>query len=172
MTPEQETQFAQDIGKLKANVDTYHADTKKALDLITGNGKPEDGILYIMTDIRKGIRDLKDWTIEHTCETHEQLENRVKALENAAADKKTEIQAADAVAQAVEGAVVIKYKWLKDSIAKIIPILKHPAMLVAYVLFGGGGTIALNSHNIAGSIKALLKFIVSAAVEAYKNGGQ
>jgi hypothetical protein len=45
-------------------------------------------------------------------------------------------------------------------------------MIFMYFIAGGGGTIAWNWHNIAGSIKGLLKLIVSLAVEAYKNGGQ
>jgi hypothetical protein len=53
MTPEQESQLLQDIGALKANTEAYHSDTKKALNLITGNGRPQDGILYIMTDLRR-----------------------------------------------------------------------------------------------------------------------
>jgi len=53
MTEETENQLLQDIGALKANIETYHNDTKRALNLITGNGRPQDGILYIMTDLRR-----------------------------------------------------------------------------------------------------------------------
>lgn len=152
MDEQSEKQLFEDVGGLKANVDTYHKDTKHALDLITGNGKPEDGILYIMTDIRKGIKTLNDWTEKHVCETHEQLDKRVKALELTATNK----TAADI---ATSGAVVIKYKWLER-----IKFLWHPLAFLIYFILGSGSTVALN-------FKAIIKFIVAAVVENYKNGG-
>jgi hypothetical protein len=65
MTDEQEFSLIETVGGLKVNVENYRKDTKKALDLITGNGTPEDGILYIMTDIRRGDKDLKEQSKAH-----------------------------------------------------------------------------------------------------------
>jgi hypothetical protein len=53
MTPEQEAELFIKIGGLDVKIESYHNDTKKALNLITGNGRPEDGILFIVNDIRK-----------------------------------------------------------------------------------------------------------------------
>ena len=152
MDERSEKQLFEDVGGLKANMETYHTDTKRALDLITGNGKPEDGILYIMTDIRKGIAGLKEWTEKHVCETHETIEKRIGVLETAANDKK-------AVTAANAGAVVIKYRWLER-----IKFLWHPLAFVIYVILGSGGTVALN-------LKSIIKFLVTAVIENYKNGG-
>jgi len=171
MDEKSEKQLFEDVGGLKANMETYHNDTKKALDLITGNGKPEDGILYIMTDIRKGIKGLQDWTDKHVCETHKLQDEKIAALEQQQATAKEQEDKAAGAADATKGAVIIKYAGIKDFIAKAIPFLKHPAMIFMYFLMGGGGLTAWNWHNISGSLKGLLKFIVQLAVEAYKNGG-
>jgi hypothetical protein len=156
MDAQSEKDLIEDVGGLKANVETYHKDTKHALDLITGNGKPEDGILYIMTDIRKGIAGIKEWTEKHVCETHEALDARVEGLEKSAAAATNKEAGATA---ATSGAVVIKYRWIER-----IKFLWHPVAFVIYILLGSGGTVVMN-------FKSIIKFLVSAVIENYKNGG-
>lgn len=100
----------------------------------------------------------------------------VKKTEDAVSGNAT-VKAEAAVAAATDGTLVIKYKWLKDLLAKFPGItsklawLKHPLMLAGYILIGGGGTIAWNWHNIAHSLKGVIVALIKLGIEAYKNGG-
>lgn len=49
------TELSEKFGGLSSDVKTYHSAAQQGLDLITGADKPENGILFLVTDTRRRI---------------------------------------------------------------------------------------------------------------------
>jgi predicted permease len=113
----------EDIGILKSQVAESRAETKKALNLITGNGRPEDGILYIVSDIRKGIKDLHEWVKSHDI-VHSSINDCIQKHDLRLNTLETEEKVENAK---IEGAESLKANWK----AKAMTLLKNPVVWTA-----------------------------------------
>jgi hypothetical protein len=151
MTPDQEAQIQSNIGKILANLDNIGGDTKLLREVINGNGHPEEGMVYRLAIVEKTQRD---------CPIT-QVAADIKLIKDGLKISDAQAQGA---ANATAGAVLIKYEPIKKFLDKIWPIIKHPAAIVIYLLTATGGTVAMNW-------KGILKAIIAAVVENYKNGG-
>ena len=129
MTPEQEAQVFTDLGKIQANIERYHDDTKKTLNLITGNGRPQDGILSIMTDVRKGVEGLNVWVRDHGL-VHTAMNNCFTEQDKRLTTLETGRAVSEAVGE-VKEEVKIK-KTLKDILCDTLanPVVERAIIII------------------------------------------
>lgn len=147
MTSKQESQVFNDLGELKAEVKESRAETKRALNLITGNGRPEDGMLYIMHDVKKSLNALHDWIKSHDI-VHTQINGCVQAHDKRLQVIETEKKVKDAEVKGGNEAIsTIK--------SRIFKVLKNPVVLTAIA-----GLIAgLTGWNKDAIIKVVLTIL-------------
>ncbi|HPD18599.1 MAG TPA: hypothetical protein PLF61_02925 [Candidatus Goldiibacteriota bacterium] len=147
MTPEQESQVFNDLGELKSEVRESRAETKNALNLITGNGRPEDGILYIMHDVRKSLTGLHDWIKAHDI-THAQIEACIKTH----GERISNIETSEKIKDAEEKGNKQATETLKH---RIISIIKNPVVITAIA----GGLATITGWNKDAILKAVLSLL-------------
>jgi hypothetical protein len=136
MTAEQETELILKIGRMEANMENWHGDTKKALNLMTGNGRPQDGILTIMTDVRRGIELLNTWVKDHGL-IHTAINECITVQDK----RLNELEKTDAVNEATKGTDVKKsFKEMA------IEVLCSPAVRTTVIIIITGVLATLASR--------------------------
>lgn len=136
MTPEQESKLFEDLGEIKANSTINGKQFKELKDVITGNGTPEEGVVFIMAEIRKGLKLLTEWKEKHECEVHADIDRKLDKMDSDNTAK-----------EAIETE--------KKKIMKIIAVvIKHPVTIWVVAVLTGGW-IGIEKEKIVAALTLL-----------------
>jgi hypothetical protein len=78
MDNDKENELYKILGKIEAKLEEYHTDTQKVLKIITGNGKPEDGMLFILHNVQK---TQKECPISQVVEKVNEIDKKIEIQE-------------------------------------------------------------------------------------------
>ncbi len=144
LTPEQEAEMYMNIGSMTAKMDGVQKTTKEMADYITGNGTPENGLLFIIHDLQKIHRDCPVQTGA--------MQEQITALQTA--NKVDEGIVAGVKAENADS-IIIKKSWFKN-----LPPLAQKAIpwILAATGTGATGGVVLNGKTL---MKALLNILLT-----------
>lgn len=169
MTGEQEADMFKTIGVIETKLDEYRGATKKALDLITGNGRPEDGILYVMTDLRHQMLSIMETHKACPLLTGTLQRDVIMPIQRDIEKLEQVNELTGAVAAATKQAKkdTLDIKGLKTFWGKATPLLTHWVTWTLITLGAGAWTGWVNRYPI---VKMLYGFIKGIWTN-YTNGG-